>query len=98
MYLTKITTPFGLLDEATQKALRECGGPYQRYCGGWWEDCGINESWLQTTYRLKPQPPKPREFCVELDDAGFAFRVHEDGAPIAYQAGHRLVFVREVIE
>ncbi len=29
--LTTITTPYGLLDEDTQKAMKECGGPWQYY-------------------------------------------------------------------
>ena len=38
--LTKITTPYGLLDEATQKALQDHGGPYEEWRGrkNAWED------------------------------------------------------------
>ena len=63
--LTKITTPYGLLDEATQKALRDHDGP--------WEYYHYPESWVNTdnpmwqggtVYRVKPQPPKPREWWV----------------------------------
>ncbi len=78
--LTKIDRPFGLLDEATQKALRECGGPWEWFTNVGWEDNG-NPSFLAAyTYRQKPQPPKPREvwsyddhsgpwFCLTKDDA-----------------------------
>lgn len=34
--LTAITTPFGLLDEATQEALRAHGGPYEWFDGEVW--------------------------------------------------------------
>lgn len=55
--LTAITTPFGLLDEATQKALRDDGGPYQFYGGSdKWMDCNLPGFCLITTYRKKPAP------------------------------------------
>ena len=58
--LTKITTPFGLLDAETQEALRAHGGPYEWWRGAW-ED--VEPMWGKTTtYRVKPQPPKPREW------------------------------------
>lgn len=57
--LTKITTPFGLLDEDTQKALRECGGPWECYHTNGWEDL-VDPNWFpNVAYRQKPQPPKP---------------------------------------
>ncbi len=64
--LTKIEKPFGLLDEATQKALRECGGPWERYGeDGVWYDVLRDPAWLlSAAYRLKP--PKPREFWLNL--------------------------------
>ncbi len=97
MDLTKITTPFGLLDEATQKALRECGGPWEIYSSpeGW---TGCDPSWGRMyAYRLKPQPPKPREWWVVTnnpdDDAWLAVPFK----PSATQ-WRRVVHVREVIE
>lgn len=59
--LTKITTPFGLLDDETQKALKAHGGPYEWYASidGWIE---WSPNWdYPNTYRVKPSPPKPRE-------------------------------------
>jgi hypothetical protein len=53
--LTKIKTPFGLLEPETQEALRAHGGPYELYDGpGWseWHPMWINAA----TYRVKPQP------------------------------------------
>lgn len=58
--LTLIRIPLGLLDEVygpgTQKALKAHGGPYQRFDGHKWIDCGFNEGWLATAYRVKPAP------------------------------------------
>jgi len=53
--LITITTPFGLLDEATQKALKDDGGPYEFYSGDRWFEHG--PLWYRTsTYRKKPVP------------------------------------------
>lgn len=93
--LTKITTPFGLLDEETQAALKAHGGPFeilnQR---GLWQK--IDPSWSQhSTYRVKPTPPKPREWwCVGA-------QMHDSEAEaIALQNhwGLPIVHVREVLE
>lgn len=66
--LTKITTPFGLLDAETQEALRAHGGPYQ-WWQGVWED--IEPNWVGTmTYRVKPQPPRPRECVIGFHKGG----------------------------
>jgi len=89
--LTKITTPFGLLDEATQKALRDHDGPiehFNRY--GDWVLC-IEPGWhLALAYRVRPQPPKPREWWVHPTK----------GWSIAFRGGDRRdtewVHVREV--
>lgn len=57
--LTVITTPFGLLDEETQAALKAHGGPYERYCenstgANWNYYSGI---WVRDrVYRVKPAP------------------------------------------
>jgi hypothetical protein len=60
--LTKITTPFGLLDTETQEALKAHGGPYESYDLSWvWRAVG-EPSWQKhLAYRVKPAPPKPRE-------------------------------------
>jgi hypothetical protein len=51
-----ITTPFGLLDEETQKALKEWQGKWSRYyADGWLETC--NPGWVdQTVYKAIPLP------------------------------------------
>jgi hypothetical protein len=51
-----ITTPFGLLDEETQKALKGWKGKWSRYyADGWLETC--NPGWVdQTVYKAIPLP------------------------------------------
>lgn len=60
--LTKITTPFGLLDKETQEALNSYKGKIQVYLGqkGWVDKYGaLDPLWLDFTYRAKPEPLKP---------------------------------------
>jgi len=63
--LTKITTPFGLLDAETQEALRHhrnSGGELEVYNNGWREIVGADFYFGSlVTYRAKP---KPLEFWV----------------------------------
>jgi hypothetical protein len=64
MDLTKIEKPFGLLDKATQQALKDHGGPYEFYQSGCWNGI-INSYWVKhLTYRVQPQPEKTK---VELE-------------------------------
>ena len=53
--LTAITTPFGLLDQATQDALRAHGGPYDWYASNGWQHVVINNFEDHMTYRLQPE-------------------------------------------
>lgn len=57
MDLTKITTPFGLLDTETKEALKAHGGPYERYSVDTqegWVDCNF-PTWIHyAVYRVKP--------------------------------------------
>jgi len=67
--LTTITTPFGLLDDDTQKALQECDGGVEIWVGGSW--LLVNEPLFSSsyTYRTKPTPPvKTFTQRVWLDD------------------------------
>jgi len=71
-HLTKITTPFTLLDPETREALKAHGGPYEYAdVGTDWQflDCGGRPRWsLNTVYRVKAPPPKPKEcWVVHLD-------------------------------
>jgi hypothetical protein len=65
--LTAITTPYGLLNEATQKALREHGGPYELWShrSGWFTAPPIVRfDAPEMVYRVKPTPPQPREWWL----------------------------------
>ena len=81
--LTKITTPFGLLDAETQKALMKHGGPYEVYYGnyngdgGWVERDSITfVSGSATVIRVKPEPRKPREIWVNEYSEGLSKVFH----------------------
>lgn len=96
--LTKITTPFGLLDAETQEALRAHGGPYQTWYGdeiGWHDH---KPSWGGAyAYRVKPQPPKPREWWIVGDCE--AWDTYEDAvAATGGLINKRIIRVREVLE
>lgn len=66
--LTKITTPFGLLDAETQGALKAHGGPWEFATpeGDWrWRDVDGRPVWSRlNVYRVKPSPSKPREWWI----------------------------------
>lgn len=102
--LTKITTPFGLLDEATQNALLAHGGPYEVWSHGarWVETAVPPKDADAFVWRVKPQPPKPCEWW-----AGFVGELHMGMWPTVAEAhdamrecasSYRLVRVREVLE
>jgi len=63
--LTTITTPFGLLDDESQAALMAHGGPYECWSPRQksWEDVEAS-FYSATVYRVKPAPPKPREWWI----------------------------------
>lgn len=58
--LTQITTPFGLLDEETQKALKAHEGEIEYYdVGGHWLVPVCGPDWVVSlTYRAKPEPKR----------------------------------------
>ena len=104
--LTKIREPFGLLDKETQKALIEHGGPYERYSlDNEWEavDSLTRVGWPATVYRVKSEPPKPREWWINVyvDHAGhlYAGQLHSTLSKADALGNLRLecVRVREVI-
>ena len=72
--LTAITTPFGLLDAATQDALRAHGGPYEFYSwDGVWRETPIEEGddfFNANTYRVKPAPKRETVTVKGLSDSG----------------------------
>ena len=74
--LTAITTPFGLLDAATQEALRAHGGPYVRYDDhGEWVSSDYPFWYPGDVYRVKPGPIIETE-TMKITNA--------DGMPMAY--------------
>ncbi len=104
--LTAITTPFGLLDAETQAALKAHGGPYEfANDDTLWEfkvPSGTPVWWRSTVYRVKPQPPKPREwwavFMNGLHVGMWPDRKGAEGAATGYNTGAEIIHVREVLE
>lgn len=64
--LTAIKTPFGLLDREAQEALKAHGGPYEMWAGDGWSHhpSPAWDGWY--AYRVKPAPPKLREFWINV--------------------------------
>ena len=93
--LTDLKTPFGLLDRETQEALKAHGGPYELWRGSLWGDVDPHDdfdSWY--AYRVKPAPPKPREWWVSGGNCIW------DTYAEAYNAcdrGEKPIHVREVL-
>ena len=79
--LTWITTPFGLLDLATQQALRTHGGPYEYWnhrCQ--WEHTDQPAYDFRTVYRVKPSPKvETFSMAVFIDREGFIQPSHLKG-------------------
>ncbi len=101
MDLIAITTPFGLLDDATREALMAHGGPYQYAApeNNWeWFDVFDKPLWRsQNIYRVKTQPPKPREWWMRLDERGRCCGTDPaDGDPPSNWLPARTIRVREV--
>jgi hypothetical protein len=96
--LTAITTPYGLLDDATREALKAHGGPYQvwdpSYVHQWYIVTDLPRWVERLVYRVRPSPPKPREWWVTSDDRGkllvFDTPVRDDV--------HEVIHVREVTD
>lgn len=74
--LTSLTTPFGLLDEATQEALRAHGGPYEAF--GWAGFVPCDPQWKNTiTYRVRPAPVrKTIRTEANMTDSGLLTAAH----------------------
>ena len=83
--LTAITTPFGLLDEATQAALKAHGGPYEAYYYRGWGACepGFTPS---TAYRVAPAPAYTPDVVPwdAVDDRFNWYARDKDGTPWFY--------------
>ena len=97
--LTKITTPFGLLDEETRKALREYEGDVELYLSDGWLAKSMPTWFSHFVYRAKPQPPKPREWWLNVYGNGcHAHRTQEQADYLAATNRLACVHVREVID
>lgn len=94
--LTAITTPFGLLDDATREALKAHGGPIQRYDGSCWIDVPMPTWGNGSAYRVKPQPSKPREWW--LIKSFMPFDDRKAAESWANVHGLEIIHVREVID
>lgn len=95
MDLTAIKTPFGLLDDATREALKAHGGPWEIWSGAVWDEPsypGRFDGWY--TYRVKPQPPKPREWLLNPEGRSF-LSIDPDNSHEVIPSGW--VRVREVL-
>lgn len=101
--LTAITTPYGLLDPETQEALKAHGGPYECYTlgsEGEWTLLNWQFNWFNGhVYRVKPAPPKPREWWITTYD-GMAWddeasaQMHNEGF---HHLAAEIILVREVL-
>ena len=99
--LTKLEKPLGLLDEATLKALKEHGGPYEKYTHEWgWVARDYNEIWWKTDIcRVKPAPQKPREWWMVLaqdQTAVWRYDTLKEAQNRAWPSD-KIVHVREVL-
>ena len=97
--LTKITTPYGLLDAETQAALKAHGGPYELAMPEndwiWRNTDGENPLWRRrNVYRVKPSPPKPREWWLARDWTNAGGYYVFDTEP---GSSGEIIHVREVI-
>ena len=101
--LTKLEKPLGLLDEATLKALKAHGGPYEKLMGdGSWADANelSDFSWKNRVMRVNPSPPKPLEFWVNEYPDGISGTMYvcEGFANAAAKVDRtRVIHFREVI-
>lgn len=99
--LTAITTPIGLLDEATQAALLAHGGPYEMWNGNHWFILPRPSFDGIDTYRVSPapvEPPKPREWWIELNPSGSICCTHPARPIETIYSLSKLIHVREVLE
>lgn len=102
MDLTKITTPFGLLDKETQAALKAWPHGLEVYRGviqGVWEEWDDEDLIQSMAYRACTEPPKPLELWIPMyGDFPGGGSYTEAEAREQNKAATRIVHVREVTE
>ncbi len=97
--LTKITTRLDLLDDETRKALEAHGGPWETWSGA-------RHGWITThqpawfdhcVYRVKSQPPKPREWWL---CGGYIHHTKDNAEDWArsHRGEAEIIHVREVLK
>lgn len=92
--LATITTPFGLLDEETQHALRDHGGPYEAFaqCGNFWrwQTGGYRsfETHQALAWRVKPKP-ETTEYVLYWSPGFAAYRSRFN------PANHKIIITME---
>lgn len=103
--LTKITTPFGLLDPETQGALMDHCGPWEVFTDQGWEKPSEPVGWFPArTYRVRPAPPRPREWWAvgkhlhdtEAEAVSFRQACADDHG--THHLRTPIIHVREVLE
>lgn len=82
--LTAITTPFGLLDEATQSALKAHGGPYEAYYDSGWLSVDKPFWNALTVYRIAPAYTPDVVPWDAVDDRFEWYARDKGGAPWFY--------------
>lgn len=98
--LTALTTPYGLLDRETQEALKAHGGPYEFWIGDVWDEIRDPGWGGKYAYRVKPAPPKPREFWLGCAGGYRHVYDHANSAQVYKDcnSGAEIIHVREVLE
>lgn len=98
-------TAFGLMDEVygpgTAQALLDSGGPWELYENREWLPITSTPYSASLAYRLKPQPPKPREFWLFWSESRFEWLMatNREYAEERHQSeAFKIIHVREVIE
>ena len=94
--LTALTTPFGLLDRETQEALKAERPNIEMFSGTEWSP--VLRDWPLAealAYRVKPTPPKPREWWLSLDQKTQMF--FQQSTPSNIDVAGPWIHVREVL-
>ena len=80
--LTKITTPFGLLDQETQEALQTYDGDLEFFDGDCWGVMRASAFPKDLTFRAKPEPVKPMVIPWEVIADKWQYATADEGGEI----------------